>query len=351
MSKLLGDEGFEFDICTGDTGEDNGVALIKKKSSDFRGENLCITKRDMEDIKMESGKNNIYDNAIAVKAAIDGIFKGEVEKNESDVRDLIDQVLTDEAPTLKTDELRRELLTQNILRYARCETRKPLVLDPERKDIIKEEYQISVKPDKIFGKQNAQGYSELEAVLYKAGYPTVTQNGNKRDKSVELCTELYLLLEYLKTMVPAGTSCTLKASYYFMRKSSDGGPHRDNDFFNGTNVVTLEDVYCNDGSGTKTDVERKLDQMIEEYAVGRECDGEECENCMYNCMCNYIASPETLEKKEVRKKEKVQYTAAQEAVINAKEGVLRVIAGAGAGKTECVSERFARLVLDMIKEA
>lgn len=322
-------------------------ALVQKKSSDFRGDNLCITKREHEDLIIESRKDSRYDNAIAVKTIIHQMLHGEMERNSAEARDMIDQCIMDDSLTVKTDELRREELCENVMRYINCETRTPME-GIKRKHIRKAEYSISVKPDEVFD-TDKEG---LEAVIYKAGSPNVTQTGNKRDASVETCVELYLLLEYLKTLVPAGKTRTIKASYYFLKKPGDSS-NRNPDFFkakNGKpdkNVVTLTDVYTNTGGEeVKTDIARKLDVMINEYAVGRECSGDDCEHCQFNCACNYVKPPEVLVKKETRKKADVSYTEAQERVISMKEGIARVIAGAGAGKTETVTERVVRLVID-----
>lgn len=330
--------------------ESEDAVLVEKKSSDFRGDNLCITKRQHEGLVIENSKDGRYDNAIAVKTIIHQMLHGEMEKNIGEARDMIDQCIMDDSLTAKTDELRRDELAQNVMRYINCETRKPLP-DIKRKRIRKAEYSISVKPDEVFDTD----HDGLEAVMYRAGNPNVTQTGNTRDKSVETCTELYLMLEYLKTLVPVGKTRTIKASYYFLKKSGDSA-NRNPDFFkakNGKidkNVVTLTDVYTNTGGEeVKTDVARKLDEMIEEYAVGRQCSGNDCEYCQFNCACNYIKEPVLLKKKEIRKKEPISYTAEQEKVINMKDGIVRVIAGAGAGKTQCSAERIARLALDMAK--
>lgn len=327
------------------TSEDCG-GLIPKRSSEFRGADLCITKRDHESLIFNSEKGDRYDNAIAVKTIIHEMLHGNIDKNTAEAKDMIDQIIEDNSPTAKTDELRRKELSDNIMRYVKCERRKPL--DGRFSGYVdKAEYRIRVKADEVFDDGN-----ELEGVLYRAGNPSITQNGSKRDASVNTCTELHLLIEYLKQLVPEGETRTLKASYYFMKKHGDSTGQRNPDFFDahGGNVVTLEDVYTNTPQcrNVKTDVSRKLDAMIDEYATGRECSGDECEKCPFNCACNFIKSPDKLEVKEKRKKEPVQYTEAQEAVINKKDGISRVIAGAGAGKTECVAERFKRLVLGMV---
>ena len=326
-----------FDIVDGDS-----AMLIPKKMSDFRGSELCVTKREHEDLMFNSQKDNRYDNAIAVKTIIHMMLHGEMEKNIGEANDMIDQIIEDNSPTMETDRLRRKELAENIMRYIRCETRKPL--DGKFMGYVdKAEYRIRCKADEVF-----DDGSKLEGVLYRAGSPSVTQNGHKRDYSVEGSAELHLLLEYLKQLVPAGQTRKLVASYYFMKKSGDS-KQRDPDFFKGTNVVSLVDTYTNNGKGSRTDIDVRLDNMIEEYAVGRECSGEDCEKCPFNCACNFVQSPERIEEKVVRKKEPVQYTDAQTAIINKKNGISRVIAGAGAGKTECVAERFKRLVMDIIE--
>lgn len=166
---------------------------IKKRSGEFRGKNWCAAAREWDELKLESPKNTFYDNAIIVKEIIKGFFQGKYEI--SDFSDLVSQGVEDDYVTEKTGELRRHQLVRCLERYCKCEFRHPYI-PSEQKELEIGDYLVSVKPDAIFD----DGCS-LEVVLYRAGKPTITQNGKKRDGSAAKCLELYFLLQYGRSLL------------------------------------------------------------------------------------------------------------------------------------------------------
>ena len=89
---------------------------------------------------------------------------------------------------------------------------------------------------------------------------------------------------------------------------------------------------------------------MEEYTVGQECTEEDCEKCQWNASCHYVELPKRYELKTGSgKKGKIIPTDAQQKVIDFRRGVCRVNATAGSGKTECMTERGARMFEEGIK--
>ena len=320
---------------------------IKKRSGEFRGKNWCAAAREWDELKLESPKNTFYDNAIIVKEIIKGFFQGKYEI--SDFSDLVSQGVEDDYVTEKTGELRRHQLVRCLERYCKCEFRHPYIPSGQ-KELEIGDYLVSVKPDAIFD----DGCS-LEVVLYRAGKPTITQNGKKRDGSAAKCLELYFLLQYGRSLLKDGETKTVKASYYFLRKSTDRSSmtnaYWDPVYFGetGGNVVSIEDLYTG-GKNTVTGLDAEYLKLLEEYTVGQECTEEDCEKCQWNASCHYVELPKRYELKTGSgKKGKIIPTDAQQKVIDFRRGVCRVNATAGSGKTECMTERGTRMFEEGIK--
>lgn len=232
-----------------------------------------------------------------------------------------------------------ERLCKLFLRAANSEKRQATFVGP--KHIVEGEYQVTVFPDAAFFEQDS-----VEVVLYRLGKPTVTQKGRKQDASVNNCLELYFLLRYARTLVPAGKIWKVKASYYFMRKTTDTADTlSDMDFFsgNGGNVVTLEEVWSDTMGDTPND-EMFRDQL-ETYTEGSDMCGEDnCRYCKMYTQCFWQKLPEKYEEKTLSGKQgKIVPSDAQQRVIDFREGYCKVNAGAGTGKTECMTERGARM--------
>ena len=78
--------------------------------------------------------------------------------------------------------------------------------------------------------------------------------------------------------------------------------------------------------------------------ISQECTEEDCEKCQWNASCHYVELPKRYELKTGSgKKGKIIPTDAQQKVIDFRRGVCRVNATAGSGKTECMTERGARM--------
>ena len=73
---------------------------------------------------------------------------------------------------------------------------------------------------------------------------------------------------------------------------------------------------------------------------------KKCNECIYNGICNYVDNAVSLKPISIKPKTigKVKFTDHQEKVISREQGVYRVLAGAGSGKTTCIANRIATLV-------
>ena len=317
------------------------LGLIKKKTSEFRGASRCreLRKYDGLGALLDTAKGASYDDAILVKDIMRGYLAGDFQIHE--FMGLVEEGLDDGQMLLPGQRTAKaERLCALLTRAASCETRKATFVKPGT--VIAGGYEVKACPDVVF-----TGQDEIELVLYRSGKPSVTQKGKKQDASVGSCLELYFLLRYARTMVPAGERWKVKASYYFMRKSTDtSASMADMDFFSGKggNVVTLEEEYTG-GSHEETKLDEQFLAQLNEFAEGTDVLQEDsCKYCKMYTQCFWQKSPKRYEKKTLEsKKGTITPSDAQQAVIDFRDGYCKVNAGAGTGKTECMTERGARM--------
>lgn len=318
----------------------NENGYIEKRSSEFRGADRCKVLRNYDGLNgiLDTVKESNFDEAILMKDLMKGYLAGKYKPGE--FMGLVEEGLDDEQMLLPEQrKAKAERLCKLFLRAANSEKRQATFVGP--KHIVEGEYQVTVFPDAAFFEQDS-----VEVVLYRLGKPTVTQKGRKQDASVNNCLELYFLLRYARTLVPAGKIWKVKASYYFMRKTTDTADTlSDMDFFsgNGGNVVTLEEVWSDSMGDTPND-EMFRDQL-ETYTEGSDMCGEDnCRYCKMYTQCFWQKLPEKYEEKTLSGKQgKIVPSDAQQRVIDFREGYCKVNAGAGTGKTECMTERGARM--------
>lgn len=318
----------------------NENGYIEKRSSEFCGADRCKVLRNYDGLNgiLDTVKESNFDEAILMKDLMKGYLAGKYKPGE--FMGLVEEGLDDEQMLLPEQrKAKAERLCKLFLRAANSEKRQATFVGP--KHIVEGEYQVTVFPDAAFFEQDS-----VEVVLYRLGKPTVTQKGRKQDASVNNCLELYFLLRYARTLVPAGKIWKVKASYYFMRKTTDTADTlSDMDFFsgNGGNVVTLEEVWSDTMGDTPND-EMFRDQL-ETYTEGSDMCGEDnCRYCKMYTQCFWQKLPEKYEEKTLSGKQgKIVPSDAQQRVIDFREGYCKVNAGAGTGKTECMTERGARM--------
>lgn len=359
-------------------------------SSELSYANRCSFRRDKGDLTTKAEKTNVYYKASIMKDAIRSLLekKKEKELEEEDwktawvkIREKFNE-MTD-YPLAKTADLHAKDAYKQVKRYVDCEKRIPAYLPPETIS-LSDDLQVRVSPDMVFFTDEG-----IELVKIKTGKPNVAQKGSIRDKSVNNSLELYSLFCYGKNLVPKGVMMKVKASYYFLRKSSDSSsaekPNFDLDFFDtkgAGNIVTLEqDVIgggdtCLMGFSKKqcmetghcdecpypqlceyvtgyTEKDALFASQVEAFVDGEdkdECPEEACETCDFAHICSYKLPPKYIEKeKTVKSIRDLNLTKAQEDAVYFKEGICRINAGAGAGKTLVVALRVATLLSEGVK--
>lgn len=319
------------------------------KSSELSRSNRCVLRRN-RDIATSSEKGVEYQKAIVVK----NVLKNALSSDEcTNVKSEIQKGFEDiDFPTEKTRELMAGEMTACIRRYLRSESRQPVFMGAMDLSIF--DLNVSVAPDVIF--YTSEG---LEVVKFSASRPKITMGGTKRNFSANNSLELYSLFCFGKELVPVDRKLNVKASIYYLRKSNDSVNKGvfDADFFDekGKNVVTISDIVDKTihPEGAICSLDEHFKPLFEEFYIGSQKEDlteEDCSTCDFKNICEYKYSPQYITKEhKVKSIKDLALTPQQEAAISNTNGISRINAGAGAGKTLVTALRAVTLMLNGVK--
>lgn len=339
------------------------------KSTNLKGKNRCHTFRKYADIVLEDGKRDLnnYQKTIIVKEAIvesmkHGYNKADCEKR---IKEGFDKL------SYETDETKRihcEDAFLQVDRYLTSETRKGTPIVSGHVNCFGLE--VNVLCDMYFegvrewtyvtkeGKKKVETIIKepyVELVKYRSSKPNVTQSGKKEDASVMGSLELYAMLKYARELAEVSTYkdeplLHVGASYYFLRKKSDNfkdGKFNPNFFSDkNDNVVTLWETHSILTSyGEPELIDAAFKPQFEAFQAGRKCSDKDCEGCKLYATCHYEKPPVKLAaKKSGRTLSDVVLSDIQEEAVNVRNGIYRLNAGAGSGKTFVISLLIASLL-------
>lgn len=191
--------------------------------------------------------------------------------------------------------------------------------------------------DAMFIDQPSRSMLLIKFFIGKAEY---TQTG----KVNALCRDLNLY-ELIKLgrmqagMIFSGNdSVQIRAEYRYLRKDTDKTNALDPDFF-GNNIISMEDHAGLDNEMAEKETKRQIGLSEEEIPE------EDCMICRNYQICKYARPAVPIPITPAGNKSgKIIFSPAQQEVINWVNGILCVIAGAGAGKTACIVEHVVRLL-------
>ncbi len=303
----------------------------------------CIRKRETKIPRYNKEINEVEISKFAVELLKNILFNGlAMEDAERQVEAFYQSL---DFPSEKTRLCKQNDLMYCIKRYVHCEER-PLMQGMATTANI-HGLDVYFNPDAIF-----YDGSTLEIIKYMYKKPDVTQNGHKTDHCVKSNMLLYCMLWYGEHMVPAGQSVRVKASIYFLKKADDKfskGEYNNNffDLKDGKNIVTMDTSYIG-GQTPNSYWDHIYAPMFQPYINGQQMayDKEHCKYCELKNVCAYEKSPQPVPmNKTVADIRQIPYTKAQIEAINFMEGVSRINAGAGAGKTLTIALRAVNLLL------
>ena len=196
---------------------------------------------------------------------------------------------------------------------------------------------VKVIPDAVF--MTSDG---IEVVKYKPGAPNLSQVGSVRDKAVNTCLEIYALWQYgLKCATSSDTN--VSAGYIYLQKK---GKNENATVFGSLSPSNESYRMLTMKAKDAATVDSIYEEEWLEFMTGELCEDSDCMFCEFYNACHYNPVPPEPPKKTEKSLSAVSLSKAQEEAIQFKEGIARIKAGAGAGKTLVVSLRVTTLLED-----
>ena len=208
---------------------------------------------------------------------------------------------------------------------------------------------VTTVPDLLFHYRD--GNREIvRSVILKTGRPTRTQKSIDTGKDNSL--DLYALIKYNRLFIDRNIvnvpEVTNEAEIWYLRRSDDRSTGMNvnfaNNFFapNGGNVVGMSEVYV-PRTIAPSIIDKTMESQVLTFINGKTCSDEDCEYCDIRQICDYKKPDIPVPTDPVLKNFK-QYKLndEQKKIVTAPfNGIYRVIAKAGTGKTTTVSFRNA----------
>jgi superfamily I DNA/RNA helicase len=161
--------------------------------------------------------------------------------------------------------------------------------------------------------------------------------------------DLYALAQYGRFLIPSGKTATICAEYHFLRSSNDKtgsfiSTYNEKD----SNIIQYEQEYSNPNGSEVPDWDAKIIPELRKDEV--ECSEDDCKMCAQRHLCGYKHAPLGTEvPMAIKALSELSLSEAQEKAIQYGEGVLKINAGPGAGKTVVVCARTACLLSAGVK--
>ncbi|MBR2592829.1 MAG: UvrD-helicase domain-containing protein [Oscillospiraceae bacterium] len=307
----------------------------------------CRRARDMGYAAKEGAQPENYFRAVIIIAVIRWalILYLRVLAKEPDKKEVMEYMATryPECRFKIYQQMQQQLLQDHnyVMRYLQDEKRKPWF--PKSMPV-----QIGSRVYDVHCHVAFPCDDQIELVYFKIGKPNMTQTG--RGNAFQRDMFLYALQLYGRAL---GFKY-ITSSIYFLKKSSDRQYWNQNDqnfFGSGDNIIQITDIY----DGKPTPLDEKMAPLIAKLDAGidpEEQDEETCAYCENFDLCKYKKAPLRIEiAKPVAGPAvtKFTYSEQQQKVLDFRSGIARVIAGAGSGKTEVITERVARMILSGVR--
>lgn len=191
---------------------------------------------------------------------------------------------------------------------------------------------ILVQPDYIYQEPNSN-------VVYMCRVKTSVFNSEKKDVTTGETEALGLLGEKLYP----GKEIHVRYLHLGRKKENPENFIKDYDDTSKQDIQAISEAIWDD----KT---KEALNSLYEQEKDHVCSGADCAGCaMYN-VCNFEEPPISIDvQAQVRPRGDIRLSADQQAVVDFRQGIARVNAGAGAGKTTVVSVRVAELIKEGVQ--
>lgn len=353
-------------------------------SSDFMKSKMCNAAAGLEDLNVKAQvESERITNTSIFKAVAKQYLKGgklaDLFDEEDIIKDVseIEQIIVDaytgqtDNDSEKSEEANLGIIAKGCRRYCRWEQSLgrrdsddwAIMFDqrifvtavncPELVSMIPnlKKKDIMVPFDVIFVNEKDH---KIEGICYKGNTAWLGTGATSKNKP-EDDIWFNLMLKALETLVPEEETYSVTASYYHMKPKNvrrEQGDWEFVSFDHNSSVISFSEDYSNTEAfkSVPTIQDELLKAALDDLYEGHDCTPEDCKSCFLNCSCNFIKSADIMEEKEQKKGKKVDPSDDQKKVIDWDNGILVVVAGAGAGKTECSAEHMLHLILKEIDQ-
>lgn len=303
----------------------------------------CKAKGYFESLGLNYSKGKGYAISLRLKELFNVI---DFNADETEISKKLHQLLEDElfiSKQQKEEEI--QLLTQQLVRFLLYEkSRNTKILNRGViGEVVIQGQPISVSADFVFDRHNY-----LEIVKVKRSEPSLSYAGRKIETKPAFSIELFLLSQLGKQLFPGKN---IVASLYHLKGKDDKKSQQLPEFEvkKGKNIISHQFVPSQEEI-----VEQRIKNLLNEdyqFHSERTSDSSKCELCSFKNICKYEKSKSELEEvSEVKKADgKIQLTESQFKAVSFRNGVARINAGAGSGKTTVLALRVVELLQEGVK--
>lgn len=310
----------------------------KVKVNDVLSIEKCEKRGYFESLGFGYSKGKSYQIAIALKEFLGELLFDKFDEVEAlkFFKEKVDLSLFPSQDS-KNDEL--SILVKQLKRYIAFESLKnrKVLLKNYSTELKIGEVNITVSADFIF--DNGEN---IEVVKFKRSEPSLSYRGQKFETKPQYSMELYLLSELGKSIYP---DREILASLYHLKSKDDTSKEMITYFEvkKGKNIIS----HNFNEEDSKFMEERLATLVNTKLSInGKEtCNESLCESCSFKNVCKYERPQNKLEVVEkVKKAGELKLTMPQHDAIMFEEGIARINAGAGSGKTTVVALRVVELI-------
>ena len=328
------------------------------KMYELKANNACKKQRGFAYKTTGAIEDHVRKAAITINAAKSLIFGKDEATVKAEFHEEFENLYY---PTQITRDSEEWQAWREVMRYVEAElsmTHQRLSLKGMNVDIGLEET-VWVEPDFVIRSDgyydhinNEQIDGSLTIVKLHASKPR-----GARDAKKDLAK--YAMIKYARGLVSPGKKVNLIASDIYLKRADDAGENSANPKFEmnfweqgGNNVISLIETYVG-GTTKKTDLDLEFEPIVKEFNEGHEaeeCSESDCKACQLYDVCHYAEPPIRINKEKVQKTIRdLMLTTSQDEAIEYENGIVRINAGAGVGKTVVVALRTVTLLNKGVK--
>ena len=328
------------------------------KMYELKANNSCKKNREFAYKPTAQVEDHVRKSQITTKACRELIFGRPEAIVKAEFHEGFEQLYY---PTQITRDAEEDLAWKEVVRYVGGELSAPhRRVNTKAMDVdIGLDETVTVEPD--FVAIGGAYHDAINNVDYDGTITVVKLHAGKPHGAREAKKDLakYAMLKYARQLVSPGKTACLIVSDIYLKRADDAGENAAAPKFalnfwepGGNNVISLVETYVG-GQTTPTELDTIFAPVVKEFLDGHEaeeCSESDCKQCHLYDLCHYTEPPLRINKTHVQKTIRdLMITASQDDAIEYENGIVRINAGAGVGKTVVVALRTVTLLNKGVK--